>query len=349
MIAALVTAVSIIGLKPLASYLGLLDLPGGRKTHAKHTPLIGGIAMYIGFCVAVIFLKHSFLQSMAMLVGAAVLIVIGVLDDNRELNKRIRFLGQILAVSVLVWFGHLSVSVLGKLFFDKNITLGFVSAYFVTLIAVMAYINALNMTDGLDGLAGMLALGQSVFFAYISTSLGYPQIAQFLFILISILIVYLFFNLSLPWRKEASIFMGDAGSTFLAFIIAWFGVAITEKAMQPEHIASGYNLVTILWILGYPLYDLLAVIYSRIKAKKSPATPGRDHGHHILLRCGFSSVASMWIIVSISMCFGFIGIFMEKHQIIEHDQLVCFVMTFILYLFVRNKLNEKTIEAVAVA
>lgn len=334
LLAVVCTSISIFFLKPIAHYFGLLDVPGGRKQHAVSTPLIGGIAMFIGFSIAVIALNHSVKQSIAMLSGAAILIILGVFDDSKDIRKRTRLFGQVAATSILVIFGHLSVMRIGDLFFTGQITLAHhpVIDYFITLVAVLAFINATNMVDGIDGLAGLLALGQCTFFSIIAVQLGYMETAKFLFILVAILLTYLAFNLSLPWRKQASIFMGDAGSTFIAFIIAWFAVTLSQKTIIAEALGAGYNIITILWILALPLFDLLAVVYTRLKNKKSPVLPGRDHCHHLLLALNIKKTNVVWLMFLLSIFFGLLGIVFSKLHIIAAWQLIIFIGAFISYL-----------------
>lgn len=334
-ISILITLITIMVLKPLATKLKLVDHPGGRKAHAKPTPVIGGIAMYIGFFATPFFFQSNIPHFFPMLIGASVLLIMGILDDRHNLSARIRFFGQAIAVAILVMWGHLSIQNLGDLFSTGVLNLSSYHqiSFFITLIATMAFINATNMIDGLDGLAGFLTLSQTGFLVYLALCFSAYQEAYALIILMGLIGTYLFFNMKLPGRAHASIFMGDAGSTFLAFIIAWFAVELSQQALQANNQHLGFNLVTVLWILAYPLYDLLTVMISRIKSGKSPLTPGRDHFHHLLIKKGFSSQKVVLLVIILSSFMGITGLQLANYKITESLQLLTFVSMFTVYFY----------------
>src|SRR3990167_10449021 len=200
-------------LKPAAEHIGLVDTPGGRKMHADAVPLIGGIAIFVGFCFSLLWLNISLHDYRGLLAGSAILVLIGVMDDFRELTTRIRLVGQCVARLLLIEWGHLSVDHLGDLFFFGSVNLG-VGSFLFTLFFVLGFINAINMIDGHDGLAGTIVLGQALLFAFLCMHFHQINNAQVLIIFIAMLSVFLMFYFPFPWRKRASIFMGDAGSTF---------------------------------------------------------------------------------------------------------------------------------------
>src|SRR3990167_10550626 len=245
-------------LKPVAVRIGLVDMPGGRKTHANRVPLIGGIAIFVGFCFSLLCLNTYFPMTRGLLTGCAVLVLIGIVDDFRELAPKIRLLGQFLAGILLIRWGHISVNHLGNLFFLGPMHLGIFSNL-LTLFCVLALINAINMIDGHDGLAGLVVLGQAGIFLYFSFEFVLIANTHLLILLIVALIVFLVFNIPLPCRKRASVFLGDAGSTFLGFFIAWFAVQLSQIMLTKTNYSPGLNLLTVLWVLAYPLFDLLSV------------------------------------------------------------------------------------------
>ena len=318
-------------LRPVAEHIGLVDTPGGRKMHADSVPLIGGLAIFVGFCFSLLCLNISLHDYRGLLAGSAILVLIGVMDDFRELTPRIRLVGQCLASLLLIEWGNLSVDHLGNLFFFGNVNLG-IGSFIFTLLFVLGFINSINMIDGHDGLAGAIVLGQASFLAFLCVHFQQFHNASVLVIFIAMLCVFLLFNLPLPWRKRASIFMGDAGSTFIGFVIAWFAVDISQ-VMFLHHNSTGlsYTPVTILWILSYPLFDLLSVILHRLFSRRSPFLASRDHLHYLLVDYGFrlSKVTSLLFLFSVLL--GLVGVVLAEQKVPEPWQLVTFLSVFVAY------------------
>lgn len=328
-IGALTTLGCIELLAPVAARIGLADAPGGRKQHTRHVPLIGGIAIFIGFCFAWLSLNTYFPTVRGLFMGSAILILIGVVDDFRELTPRVRLLGQLLAGLFLIRWGHLSVNHLGNLFFFGSLYLGSF-AWLLTLFCVLAFINAINMIDGHDGLAGLVVLGEAVILLFFS--IHFQQLLNFdlLILFMIVLCVFLIFNIPLPWRKRASVFLGDAGSTFLGFVVAWVAVELSQVMLQPNH-PHGFNLVTILWVLAYPLFDLLSVIIHRQCNRKSPFSASRDHLHHLLMK---KHIHYAWITYGLflfSVVLGLLGVALAMLQVPEAWQLVLYLILFGFY------------------
>lgn len=338
------TVACIYVLRPAAEYIGLVDRPGGRKMHAHVVPVIGGIAVFTGFCFSLVCFNISLHDYRGLLVGGAILVLIGVMDDFKELTPRIRLLGQCLASLLLIEWGHLSVDHLGNLFFFGNVNLG-VGSFLFTLIFVLGFINAINMIDGHDGLAGTIVLGQALFFAFLSARFHQSNNAYVLIVFIAILFVFLLFNLPLPWRKRASIFMGDAGSTFIGFLIAWFAVDIAQVMFSHKITQFSYSPVTILWVLAYPLFDLLAVILHRLFSRRSPFLASRDHLHYLLVDFGFRSVRVTFLLFLFSLLLGLMGIVLAERGIPEPWQLIIFFIVFAAYFITTLFFQRKLITA----
>lgn len=337
LLGAFVTYICINLLKPVALHIGLVDTPGGRKKHFDPVPLIGGIAIFMGFCFALLCLNISLRNFRGLLAGSSVLLLIGILDDFHELTPRIRLMGQCVATLLLMELGHLSVMQLGNLFFLGDVNLGWFSFPFTTFF-VLGFVNAINMIDGNDGLAGMIVLGQALFFIYFGVLFHQVDTIYVLLLLSASLCVFLRYNLMVSNQKRASVFLGDAGSTFLGFVIAWFAVSLSQ-VMSTTHLAHAtFNPLTLMWVLGYPLFDLLAVIAHRLRAGKSPFSAGRDHFHHLLLDAGFSRVPITFMLLTLSIGLGVIGIALANLQVPESWQLVAFFGCFLVYFVVSIRL-----------
>ncbi|MCX7124997.1 MAG: MraY family glycosyltransferase, partial [Gammaproteobacteria bacterium] len=318
-------------LKPAAIHIGLVDIPGGRKKHVDAVPLIGGIAVFLGFCFALLCFNTSLSDYRGLLAGSAILVLLGVMDDFKELTPRIRLLGQCLATLLLIEWGHIAVAHLGNLFFLGNLDLVSVWPVIVTIFFVLGFINATNMIDGHDGLAGLIVLGQALMLAFYNYQFHHAQNMFLLLIFVSVLSVFLFFNMPLPWRKRASVFLGDAGSTFAGFLIIWFAVDLSQLFLTQNPPMIGFNLVTVFWVLAYPLYDLCAVILHRACAKRSPFVADRDHLHYLLADLQFSPGKVTFLLFGLSVLLGLFGLFLANQHVREFWQLLIFAGVFSIY------------------
>lgn len=339
------TFICIYLLKPVAIHIGLIDRPGGRKTHVAEVPLIGGISIFMGFCFSLLCLDISLKDYRGLLAGSAILVLIGIMDDFKELTPRVRLIGQGLASLLLVQWGHLTVTHLGNLFFLGNVNLGF-GAFFLTIFLVLAFINAINMIDGHDGLAGGVICTQAILLTFLSMKLNQTVNIYLLILFIMCLMVFLSFNFPIK-SKRASIFMGDAGSTFIGFVIAWFAVNLSQATFVSlnDHL----NPLSILWVLSYPLYDLVSVILYRLRAGSSPFAPSRDHFHYILIDNGFSKTTVTLFLIGLSIILGLLGILLAYYQVPEPWQLLIFFWMFILYFlftFILRHSRTQTVRSV---
>lgn len=325
-------------LRPLAHHIGFVDRPGGRKRHSHNTPLIGGVAMFFGFCFALLTLEQSLQPYRGLLAGASLLILMGVVDDFKELRPKLRLVGQLGAALMLTaWSGEL-ISNLGNLFFLGDLQL-YLWAFPFTVLFVVGFINAMNMLDGQDGLAGGVALTQCVLLFIISVQQGLHNDTRMLAIIAILLMVFLGFNMRTPWRKKASIFMGDSGITFIAFSIAWFAIDLSQtntKAVEP---------MTILWILAFPLFDLIAVCVYRIRQGKPVLHASRDHFHHVLHVAGMSVQLSTFLLCLLSLILGVVGIIMNYLGVPEGWQFVCFAVAFTAYMTLVKRVRDPIVKA----
>jgi len=318
----------------LAIRLRFVDTPGGRKQHLQEVPLIGGIAIFFGFCFALLSLPISLQSYRGLIAGSSLLLTVGIVDDFRELNSKLRLLAQIAAALFLIYWGHLQVVSLGNLLFLGNIHLGFWSVP-LTVLLVVGFLNAMNMIDGQDGLAGGIALGQVVLLSYLCWRLASYLDFYILIILGLLLVVFLAFNMRLPWQKHAAIFLGDAGSTFIAFVIAWFAIS-TGQSGEPIKPA------VILWILAFPVFDLFHVCIVRFIKRKSLLLPSLDHFHHLLHIAGMNVAISTLALTLFSFGLGVIGIVLNHYQVREGWQFLAWLIALISYLWMVTLVRDAT-------
>ena len=281
-------------LRPVAVRIGLVDEPSGRKSHQGSVPLIGGVAMFCGFALAALTLDMGLMAYRSFFAAGAILVGVGILDDMHELSSRARFSAQILAAVLMAYWGGVVLHDLGALGAGGS---GFVLSSWeivFTIFATVGVINALNMSDGVDGLAGGLSLIALLGMAYVADSAGLASERTLLLLLAVVVAGFLLFNIRLPWQHRARVFMGDAGSMFLGFAITWFFIALSqgeERAMAP---------VAALWLLMIPLFDTVWLILWRFSQGRSPTSSDVGHLHHVLQMTGMGAATSVWVMLAIA-------------------------------------------------
>ena len=284
-----VTAILIGMLLPMASRLGLVDVPEGRKDHATPTPVVGGLAMLVGCGLAILLLPLQTSVPWAFLAAAALIVGIGMYDDRHDVRWFWRLGVHALAALLVVYWGGVRVEQIGSVLGVQSTGLGFLSVPF-TVFATVGLINAVNMIDGSDGLAGSLAFAALAMLCAASLYAGNLVLANLVLAVAGAVAGFLYWNLRFPWRKRARTFMGDAGSGFLGLVVAWVAFRLTQN---PGHPVSP---VLALWLLPIPVMDCLVLIVRRLQERRSPFAAGRDHIHHLMADAGFSSMRiAIWL------------------------------------------------------
>jgi UDP-GlcNAc:undecaprenyl-phosphate GlcNAc-1-phosphate transferase len=270
----------------LARRTGVVDRPvDARRMHARVTPLLGGLAIYLGVMIPTLVLVKKDPATKAILVGGTIVAVVGVIDDFFEIKPLLKFAGQIAAIGALLAFGlridHLSVPLTGI-----TVTLHPAIAIPLTVLWVATIINMVNFIDGLDGLAAGVCAISALTFAAIALSLGRGPTGVAAAILAGAAFAFLRFNF-----YPASIFMGDAGSMLLGYVLAVISIQGVLKG------AATVALIFPLLVLGVPFADLFLVVFRRLRKGVPIYSPGRDHVHHdLVLVAGFSQRTSVLLL-----------------------------------------------------
>ncbi len=299
---ALVSAfVAIKLLRPIAIYFGLVDVPSGRKQHEGHIPLIGGLSIYIGVLVAILSMVPIHDKLFYLLASASLILIAGLVDDLRNLGVWVRVLIQILACVIMIKGANVYVEDLGDLFGLGSIQLGQWATPF-TIVAVIGLVNAINMSDGIDGLAGSLALVAMLgIFGFESISGNY-RFFDFLLVMGVALVPYLLTNLTIISKRK--IFLGDAGSMFIGFVLAWVLIELSQGAGTSRQAIQPMNVV---WCVALPVIDTLAVIIKRLKSGRSPFYPDRTHFHHVLMAKGLQPRQVLLTMIALALCLTALG------------------------------------------
>jgi len=284
----------------LAHQFGVLDQPNARKVHAKPTPLLGGIAIYTAFMLALLFLGDRFYvnQVVGIFIGASFVSFLGLVDDSRGLHPLIKLGGQIVAALILVLSG-----VYADIFPGNGLDI------LLTVLWVVGITNAMNLLDNMDGLSGGLAAIAAAFFLVLAGLSRQYLVGALAAALLGACIGFLRYNFN-----PASIFMGDSGSLFLGFVLA----ATAIKLRFPSNVVFVTWMVPVL-VLGLPIFDTTLVFISRLRRGLNPlTTPGKDHISHRLVRLMHGSrreaVLTCYLLAGI---FGLIAVFITQAAIVE--------------------------------
>ena len=224
----LFTSMALILLRPLATFTGLMDYPGGRKTHSNPTPLIGGLGIYLGLLSVSILSPVLMADYQNLLVLSGLVLLIGVIDDLYQIRASLRLLLHSSVALAMTWLAEIQLDSLGDILFIGPVQLG-ILAVPVTIFATVGVINAVNMSDGLDGLSGGLVTISLVFLSIAALVAGESAVLSFSQLLSVALLAFLTFNFRMLWKQSALLYLGDAGSTLLGFILAWLIIAATKE------------------------------------------------------------------------------------------------------------------------
>ena len=326
----LVTIALMLALRPIASHLGLVDVPGGRKTHSGEVPVIGGIAMFLGMLAAALSVGISWTGEGAVLVASALMVVVGALDDRFDIAPYSRIVAHVAAAVTLAMASGYTVESLGNLLGFGDIGLGPADFAF-TVVAAIALINGFNMLDGLDGIAGGVALVALLGLSFYFLGSANSSAAIVSVGLVGSIAAFLVFNLPAKFNRPVLAFMGDAGSTLLGFVLA----ALALVAIQPR--GEGLPPVVVLWLLPVPILELFTSTIRRAITGLSPMQADRGHFHHVLLEGGFSVKAIFILYLVISSVSAVAGIAMWKAGVTEHVLFYVFLVLSVIWLLaVRN-------------
>ncbi|OFW86988.1 MAG: hypothetical protein A3J37_05260 [Alphaproteobacteria bacterium RIFCSPHIGHO2_12_FULL_45_9] len=292
----------------LADRAGFVDKPDGRKQHDKAVPPLGGAVIFTTFLTYMMIFGS---MPWAVFAALALILVLGIVDDAWEVNATLKFLLHFLAAFMLVIGGGAQIHSLGNLLGFGDIHLWWLAIPFS--VACVVYIqNAVNMMDGVDGLAGGYSF---LVFAWLMLAeiMAFDHILnQQILILMACLGGFLVYNMRSPFLKNAKIFLGDAGSMALGLMIAWYAITLTQgqfAIMKP---------VSVAWIIALPIFDSFALLVTRIRAGHPPFKPDRRHFHHHFANAGFTPGQTTALILSYSALLGAIGFFGIKIGVPEY-------------------------------
>lgn len=290
MLGFVIAAVIVYALTPLMGRLarrtGVVDTPSDeRRMHEYATPLLGGLGMYVGWLVAVLLLVPINRPVWGIIGGATIVVTVGLFDDLYELEPIVKFFGQLFAIAVAIYF-DIRVARVGVPFTDTLLYLPPIVSVLFTAFWMAMIINMVNFIDGLDGLAAGVCGIAAITFSIIALSTHFPSMGVISAVLAGATFAFLRFNF-----HPASIFMGDAGSMLLGFVLACVSVQSVMKG------TAAVALVLPLLVLGVPFVDLSLIVWRRWRRGVPFYAAGQDHVHHdLVLVHGFSQRKSVLLL-----------------------------------------------------
>ena len=279
--------------KTFAYKVGAIDVPkDARRMHKVPIPRLGGLAIFIGFMVSILLFVKITPEMKSILLGAAIIVVLGVVDDIMALPAMLKFVVQIIAAAIPATHGVVIQAFSNPNIFSKNLywVLGWLSIP-VTILWVVAITNAVNLIDGLDGLANGVSAISATTMLVIALLASEGQVAIVLAALVGACVGFMPYNMN-----PAKMFMGDTGATFLGYILATMSIQGLFKYY------AVISFVVPFLILGLPIFDTAFAFIRRIAHGQSPMHADRSHIHHRLIDMGLNqkqAVATLYVISAI--------------------------------------------------
>ena len=315
-----------LGMTPLsraiALRLGVVDHPNQRKIHLDNKPMMGGLAIYVGFALTLILFSppQHLIELGALLSGVTFLALVGLVDDRYTLGIKSKMLAEIIATVVLIASG-VHIQMFNQPLLDIPLT----------IFWVVALTNAVNFLDNMDGLAAGLSAIAAGFFTLIAYNQGLTLVSSLAAALTGSAVGFLIYNFN-----PASSFMGDMGALVLGFVLATLGIKL--KFTSPPDVTWTVPLL----VLALPLFDISLVVFTRIMEGRSPGQAGKDHTSHRLMSLGLSQRWTLFVLYSACLFFGTLGVLVtiappDRALWIGLSGLALLGVLFIFMMFVRRK------------
>lgn len=319
----------------LAIKIKAVDVPkDNRRMHKVPIPRMGGLAIFAGFLVSVLFFVPLGTEFRSILIGALILVVLGIIDDIVALKPKTKFAGQIIAALIPALSGVSIHGIVNPFVPGQYSTLGIFSIPF-TVIWIVGITNAVNFIDGLDGLACGVSAIATVTMFIIAVLFGETYIALMMAALAGACLGFLPYNMN-----PAKIFMGDTGSMFLGYILATVSIQGLFKFYAVISFAVPFIL------LGLPIFDTGFAIVRRLLKGQSPLQADRGHVHHRLIDLGFDQKQSVAILYAFSALMGLTAVILARTNeskliILAIAVLVCFFLAMSLMSFEKHHRAEE--------
>ncbi|MBB4091642.1 undecaprenyl/decaprenyl-phosphate alpha-N-acetylglucosaminyl 1-phosphate transferase [Ochrobactrum pecoris] len=342
-----------LGFRGLAREWYLIDIPDARKRHDGNVPLCGGIAIFLSFSVAAFLTLgiSGHANAMTLVPGLVLILVTGVLDDRFNLPVAPRLAIQLLAALLIIGIAGVRQIYLGLA--PEGIEPSVMPApemlmqvltgplfLIIALAFIVGLVNAVNMSDGVDGLAGSASAAAFFWLAVIGFGVGEHRIGLQALALAAACLGFLVFNMRHRWRAKASLFLGDGGSTFLGAALAGFILILASG-----HAAVAFPIL--IWIVIVPVIDTLSLIVRRMSVRRSPFSPDRQHLHHLLMDAGLSCGQTAVAIMALNLMAGAIAYIAIRLDIPVWPMLLALAIPAAMHTFFVLRMTRGPRQAVA--
>jgi len=280
----------------LADNSGAVALPGGRHIHIKPTPRLGGVAIALSVLLISLFVFTTDKAIVFYLISSALMLLLGIIDDVKGTNWKLKLIISLIATSIFIFGSDIWIRGLGNLFGIGEVKLGFWGIPF-TYFAVFGVTNAINLIDGLNGLACGVSSIAFLSFAIFAQMDGNSTV--FYLSIVNLAATLGLFKYNYP---DAKIFLGDSGSLFLGFSLSIMAIMLTQGHGRIDPMVP---VIT----LGIPIFDTLRVMVIRIINRRSPFKADRNHLHHLMLRSGMPLtrvIKTIWALSCVMSLFAFV-------------------------------------------
>ncbi|KGX85169.1 glycosyltransferase family 4 protein [Pontibacillus marinus] len=284
--------------KKLAVKIGATDQPNHRKVHKKLMPRLGGLAIFLSFIIGILLFFPDSGYTWPVVIGSTIIIITGILDDMRELSPKLKIAGQLAAATVVV-VGGVQVEFINLPFMDDKLEFGYLSIP-ITIVWIIAITNAINLIDGLDGLAAGVSAIALLTIAGMAITMGNSFVVIVGFITLGSTLGFLLFNF-----YPAKIFMGDTGALFLGFMIGVLSLLGFKNV-------TFFSFIIPIIILGVPISDTIFAIVRRFVQQKPLSSPDKSHLHHCLLRLGYSHPETVLMIYAMAALFSLAAVIFSQ-------------------------------------
>ena len=281
----------------IAHLKNMLDTPNVRTVHESLTPRLGGVAVFAGFMSALTIFADLSNGIQQLLAGCIVLFFVGLKDDLVTISVSKKFVGQLLATGIVMIMADVRLTSFQGILGIQELPVGI--SYAFTFLVIVGITNAINLIDGLDGLAGTIVLTIVSTFGYYFVRYGGPSYGNYVFVsacLIGGIIGFLRYNF-----HRASIFMGDTGSLVCGFIVSVLAIQFIEMGLKVGQPFGSSSPSVAAGILFVPLFDTLRVFIVRMMAGRSPFSPDKNHVHHRILAMGFQQISTVILLALLNL------------------------------------------------
>jgi UDP-N-acetylmuramyl pentapeptide phosphotransferase/UDP-N-acetylglucosamine-1-phosphate transferase len=288
----------------------LVAKPNHRTSHTGRIPNVGGISIFISFILAFLIASNFSLNNKMQfwIFTVLVLFFVGLYDDIMIISARRKLWGELFGIAGIIFLGDIRLTNLHGFFGVHEIT--YLASVLLTFFVTAVIINAINLIDGIDGLAAGVGMIVSLFFGIYFYLIGNEQLSVVAFSLLGSLVPFFIYNV---FARRSKIFMGDAGALVLGIVLAALTISFNETNIA---VASPYHVVNApmvsICILVLPMFDTIRVFTIRIFNKKSPFSPDKNHLHHMFLALGCNHIQATGILLLINVIYIGIGLLCQN-------------------------------------